>query len=112
MSPPDASTASPGPESAAGPKYKLITCILPKGAAMPVVEKLRAEMKITTANVGNTRGVGRLTPLAYRGVGEQTEKEVLTVAVCRGLRRTRSSSSSITRPTSTAPTAVSCTWGR
>ena len=38
-------------------------------------------MKITTANVGNARGVGRLTPLAYRGVGEQTEKEVLTVAV-------------------------------
>lgn len=60
---------------------KLITCILPKGICLDVVKLLKEEKGIVTANVNTARGVGKLTPLAYRGVGEQTEKEVLTVAV-------------------------------
>ncbi len=60
---------------------KLIICILPKGICLDVVKSLKEEKDIVTANVNTARGVGKLTPLAYRGVGEQTEKEVLTVAV-------------------------------
>lgn len=61
--------------------YKLITCILPKGVAMGVVRDLKTEKGIITANVDSARGMGKLTPLAYRGVGEQTEKEILNVVV-------------------------------
>ena len=60
---------------------KLITCILPKGICLDVIKSLKGEKGIITANVNTARGLGKLTPLAYRGVGEQTEKEVLTVAV-------------------------------
>ncbi len=60
---------------------KLITCILPKGRAMPILKQLKQELGIITANLNHARGSGRLTPLAYRGAGEQTEKEILTVIV-------------------------------
>ena len=60
---------------------KLITCILPKGICLDVIKSLKEERGVITANVNSARGLGKLTPLAYRGVGEQTEKEILTVAV-------------------------------
>ncbi len=60
---------------------KLITCILPMGAAMPVQKQLKQELGIITASINHARGSGKLTPRAYRGVGEQTEKEILTVVV-------------------------------
>ncbi len=60
---------------------KLITCILPKGICLGVIKSLKDEKGIITANVNTARGLGKLTPLAYRGVGEQTEKEILTVTV-------------------------------
>ena len=60
---------------------RLITCILPKGAGRTVMAALKSRYGIITANTNFARGVGRLTPLAHRGVGEQTEKEVLTVVV-------------------------------
>jgi len=60
---------------------KLITCILPKGICTDVVKSLKEEKGVVTANVNTARGLGKLTPLAYRGVGDQTEKEILTVAV-------------------------------
>ena len=60
---------------------KLITCILPKGRATGVVEQLRSEHNILSANINNARGVGKITPLAYRGIGAQSEKEILTVEV-------------------------------
>ena len=60
---------------------KLITCILPKGIAKGVVERLKTEQGIMTANINNARGVGKITPLAYRGIGAQSEKEILTVVV-------------------------------
>lgn len=61
--------------------HKLITCILPKGMALDIVKKLRDEKGINTGNVDSARGMGKLTPHAYRGVGEQTEKEILNVVV-------------------------------
>lgn len=42
---------------------------------------VKHEKDITTANLNYARGVGKLTPMKYRGVGEQSEKEVLTVVV-------------------------------
>ena len=60
---------------------KLITCVLPKGIAANVIEQLKSEHGIYTANKNNARGVGKITPLAYRGIGAQSEKEILTVEV-------------------------------
>jgi len=60
---------------------KLITCILPKGHAMPMLKMLKQERGIVTANINYARGSGRFTPLIYRGAGEQTEKEILSVIV-------------------------------
>ena len=60
---------------------KLITAILPKGTSLDVVDKLKHEKLLTTANFNYARGMGKLTPAKYRGVGEQSEKEVLTVVV-------------------------------
>ncbi|OGT34817.1 MAG: hypothetical protein A2W28_11045 [Gammaproteobacteria bacterium RBG_16_51_14] len=61
--------------------YQLITCILPKGIAMGVVEALKTEKGIISTNVNNARGLGKITPLAYQGFGEQSEKEILNVVV-------------------------------
>lgn len=61
--------------------HKLITCVLPKGIAVNVVERLKKEHSILTANINNARGVGKITPLAYRGIAAQSEKEILTVKV-------------------------------
>ncbi len=60
---------------------KLITCILPKGNALQTMAALKSGYGIITANMNFARGVGRLTPLAYGGINEQTEKEILTVVV-------------------------------
>lgn len=60
---------------------KLITCILPKGRAMPLLKQLKQEYGLISANFNHARGSGRLSPLTQRGVGEQTEKEILTVVV-------------------------------
>jgi len=62
-------------------RQKLITCILPCGLAFELMEKLKDEKNIITANVNYARGMGKLTPMAHRGVGEQSEKEILQVLV-------------------------------
>ena len=62
-------------------KHKLITAVLPKGVAANVLVLLKEEKEIITANINNARGSGKLTPLKYRGIGEQTEKEILTIVV-------------------------------
>jgi nitrogen regulatory protein PII len=69
--------------SAPGP-MKLITCILPPGIALGVLEKLRDEQGVHEGSVHGARGVGKLTPLAYRRLRTQTEKEVLKVVVPAG----------------------------
>ena len=60
---------------------KLITGILPGGIATDVLRKLRDEKGIIAAHANSARGMGKLTPRAYRGVGEQTEKHILNVVV-------------------------------
>jgi nitrogen regulatory protein PII len=63
------------------PNDKLITCILPKGLALPILKKLKNEKGINRAVLKTARGMGKITPLAYRGVGEQAEKDILNVVV-------------------------------
>lgn len=63
------------------PNGKLITCILPKGLALPILKKLKEEKGINRANINSARGMGKITPLAYRGIGEQAEKELLNIVV-------------------------------
>ncbi len=62
-------------------EQKLITCILPKGVAIEVVKTLKTEKGIMSTNINNARGVGKITPLAYRGIAGQSEKEIMTVTV-------------------------------
>lgn len=62
-------------------EHKLITCILPKGAAMPLLKLLIADHGLTAVDISFARGVGRFAPLTQRGVGETSEREMLTVAV-------------------------------
>lgn len=62
-------------------RHKLITCVLPIGVAMPLAHTLREEKAIVTTNVSNARGVGMLTATAHLGLGDQTEKQILTVTV-------------------------------
>ncbi|MCH7564246.1 MAG: hypothetical protein IH968_10530 [Gemmatimonadetes bacterium] len=60
---------------------KLITCIMPHGRALPVLEALKEELGILATSIHHARGTGRMTPLAWRGVGEAAEKDVLSVIV-------------------------------
>ena len=60
---------------------KLITCILPKGKALPVLERLKEEHGIVTANINNARGTGRITHRAFRTGYSETEKDILRVVV-------------------------------
>ncbi len=60
---------------------RLITCIVPQGHALPVLKSLKAEHNVITANIHRARGAGRMTPLAWRGVGETSEKDVMDVIV-------------------------------
>ena len=60
---------------------KLITGILPKGVAVPALAAVRERFDIHASNVNNARGVGRITRMKDRGIGGQSEKEILTVVV-------------------------------
>jgi hypothetical protein len=60
---------------------KAITCIVPRGRALPVSKALRDNYNIITINTTHARGSGRMTPLAWRGLGESTEKDIMTVIV-------------------------------
>lgn len=62
-------------------RTKVITCILPMGRAMPVLRILVQDHGLNAVHLHYARGVGRITPLRHRGIGETSEKEVLTVAV-------------------------------
>jgi len=63
----------------AQPQRKLITCILPHGVALDVLERLKQDRGIIEASANSARGMGKLTPLAHRGVGGETEKDILNV---------------------------------
>ena len=62
---------------------KLITCILPKGMALPALEAVRERFEVTASNINNARGVGRPTPLRERGISVQSEKEILKFLVAQ-----------------------------
>jgi hypothetical protein len=62
-------------------RKKLITCIVPHGRALPVLKTLNDEHGIITANIYHARGSGRMTPMAWRGVGETSEKDIMSVVV-------------------------------
>ena len=61
--------------------HKVITAILPKGRSNELVRKLVHERGLARININYARGAGRITPLQHRGVGETTEKEILTIIV-------------------------------
>ena len=65
-------------------KSKLISAILPKGAGLGVISKLKEEKNIITANLNYARGTGKITPKKYRSAVVESEKEVLTVIVDEG----------------------------
>ncbi len=67
------------------PAYKQITAILPKGRGLPIIKSLKDDKQIVSANLNYARGVGRMTPLRFRGVGEQTEKEIISIIVSEHL---------------------------
>ncbi|MDX8395218.1 MAG: hypothetical protein R8K22_02255 [Mariprofundaceae bacterium] len=59
----------------------MITGLVPEGISRPVIEALREKMGITTVTFEFARGIGKSSPLVKRGIGEQTEKEILHVIV-------------------------------
>ena len=62
-------------------RQKLITSIMPKGTGRKVLVGLRKEHGINTGNINMARGASMYNPMSRRGIGEQTEKELLTVVV-------------------------------
>lgn len=62
-------------------QQKVITVILSKGKAMQIAQALVEEHQLNQVDIHYARGVGRITPLRHRGIGETSEKEVLTVCV-------------------------------
>ncbi len=48
---------------------KLITCILPKGKAMPLQEALVEKKKLQSGNFHFGRGVGRDFQIKHSGIG-------------------------------------------
>ena len=55
---------------------KVIVAIIPKGKAADVVKSLVKDYNMNSVDVHFARGVGRLTPLSHRGIGETSEKEI------------------------------------
>ena len=62
-------------------KSKHITAILPKGVALNVVSRLKKEKGVITANFGYALGIGKMTAEKVRSVGEEKEREILSVVV-------------------------------
>ena len=60
---------------------KLITCILPDGAAHGLMERLREERGIESSMSHHARGMGFSGSRRRRGIAEQIEKDILLVAV-------------------------------
>ena len=62
-------------------KQKLITCIIPEANATKGAAALRKKYNLQTINHHFARGIGKSSPLIKRGMGEKTEKVVLSVIV-------------------------------
>ena len=57
-----------------------ITCILPKGRALPIIKSLKKEKGLATANLGFARGTSTKSE-GWGGGGEAVEKDILGVVV-------------------------------
>lgn len=68
-------------EKFAGTAQKLITCILPKGCGLPLARYLVHQRGLTAVDLHYARGIGRITPMRHRGVGETGEREIIRIAV-------------------------------
>ncbi|MBN4075994.1 MAG: hypothetical protein COA71_04930 [SAR86 cluster bacterium] len=60
---------------------KLITCILPKGIAVTLNDKLMHDKGINTGNINNARGVGHINFQGSLRVGDEAEREIFSVVV-------------------------------
>lgn len=69
------------PEVSTVSSAKLITCVLPKGRALPLQQALHDEKGIVSGNFHGGRGVGRDSHIRDRGIGEQQEREIFDVVV-------------------------------
>ena len=61
--------------------HKLITCIASEHKVRATVEGLAREYGIQASVSHYARGFGRSSPLASRGLGQQTEKVIISVVV-------------------------------
>ena len=61
--------------------FKLITCIAPEDKVRIAVDGLTNEHGIQAMVYHFARGFGRSSPLAKRGLGQQTEKVIISVIV-------------------------------
>jgi len=62
-------------------KHKRITCIVPEANATRGAAALRETYGLQTINHHFARGIGKSSPLIKRGIGEKTEKVVLSLIV-------------------------------
>ena len=62
-------------------EQKLIQAIIPMGTALPVLKALRDDKGIDAANVNFARGVGRFVRWNERRLGDDEEKEILSIVV-------------------------------
>ena len=62
-------------------EQKMIQAIIPMGTALPVLKALREEKGLDAANINFARGVGRFVRGSERRLGDDEEKEILSVVV-------------------------------
>ncbi|MEE2836079.1 MAG: P-II family nitrogen regulator [Myxococcota bacterium] len=62
-------------------EQKMIQAIIPMGTALPVVKALREEKGLDAANINFARGVGRFVRASERRLGDDQEKEILSIIV-------------------------------
>ena len=62
-------------------EQKMIQAIIPMGTALPVLKALREEKALDAANINFARGVGRFVRGSERRLGDDQEKEILSVVV-------------------------------
>ena len=62
-------------------EQKMIQAIIPMGTALPVLKALREDKGLDAANINFARGVGRFVRWSERRLGDDEEKEILSVVV-------------------------------
>jgi nitrogen regulatory protein PII len=62
-------------------EQKLIQAIIPMGTALPILKALRDDKALDAAHVNFARGVGRFVRWSERRLGDDEEKEILSIIV-------------------------------